>query len=89
MGFNVEERGRIVAIYYKNIDYARAEARIFNERHPGKNMSHIPIRDILPKFVATGSVHNKKGSSSKILKMSIQRIFTTDCRQSKARAEIQ
>lgn len=60
MVYTTEERVEIVTLYFKNGEMARETARIFNESHPGKNLSHPYVIDLISKFMETGSVANKK-----------------------------
>lgn len=60
MSYTIGERVEIVSIYFKNNDCARGTARLFNELHPGKNVSHTYVGKLLGKFRETGSVENKK-----------------------------
>jgi hypothetical protein len=60
MVYSIAERVEIVAIYYRNHDCAKATARIFNANHPEKNVNHQYVKHLIDKFVATGSLLNKK-----------------------------
>lgn len=60
MVYTLEERKEMLKIYFQNNDCARATARIFNERHPDKNVYHSFIIQLVHKFEVTGSVANKK-----------------------------
>ena len=60
MVYSIEERVEIVALWYRNHDCARTTARIFNANHPERNVSHQYVKQLMDKFVATGSLLNKK-----------------------------
>lgn len=67
MVYTVQERVEMVTLYYENQKCARAAARIFNNNHPGRNVQHKYVLQLINKFVATGSVNNKKSNRARIV----------------------
>lgn len=60
MVYSVEERVEMIKLFFRNNDSARVTADLFNERHPGNNVSAAYVVQLVAKFDATGSVGNKK-----------------------------
>lgn len=72
MVYSVEERIEIIFVYgAQEMCYLRT-ALAFNERHPGRNVSHVYVRDLVRKFQETGSVANKRRQGPKILDEEMQ-----------------
>lgn len=67
MVYTLRERIEIVSLYYQNGNSARAAARMFNDNHPGRNVRHKYVSELLNKFMETGSVNNKKHNRSGVV----------------------
>lgn len=65
MVYTIAERVEIVTLYFTNNEQFRLTARIFNERHPNKNLDHRYVRKLISKFRETGSVLNRKHERQK------------------------
>lgn len=66
MVYSTAERVEMIFIYGSENQYLRT-AEVFNQRHPGKNVSHVYIRQLVSKFQETGSVANKKRDQPRLL----------------------
>ena len=67
MVYSLEERIEIIFAYGAQNGCARQAARVFNARHPEKNVTHCYVMKLVRKFEETGSVCNKKRTQPKIL----------------------
>lgn len=67
MVYSTAERVEIIFIYGAEHSCARASARVFNERHPDKNVDARYILDLVQKFQDTGSVVNKKRAGNRVV----------------------
>ena len=59
MVYTLEERIEIIFIYGAKNHCTHRTARVCNERHPEKKISHRYVIDLKRKFKETGSVCNK------------------------------
>ncbi|CAG9813531.1 unnamed protein product [Phaedon cochleariae] len=55
-----DEKVEIILIFAVQNECARATARIFNEQHENRNLTHKYILDLVAKFWETGAFANKK-----------------------------
>lgn len=67
MVYSLQERIEIIFIYGEEQRCARRTARVFNERHPDKNLGHQYVLDLVNKFQETGSVGNKIVKNRRVL----------------------
>jgi hypothetical protein len=67
MVYTLQERVQIVGLYYEHGKSARTAARVFNENHPGKNVRHKYVLELLNKLMETGNVNNRKHNRSGIV----------------------
>lgn len=67
MVYSMAERIEIIYIYGSENRCAWRTANVFNERNPGKNVSHTYVRQLISKFEDTGSVANKKRVQRRVL----------------------
>lgn len=65
MVYTTAERIEIIFIYGMENRCLVRTARTYNERHPGQNLNHVTVRNLVAKFEATGSVNNNKNCSAK------------------------
>lgn len=72
MVYTLEERIEIVFIYGEEGQCARRTAATFNERYPGKNVSHTYVIQLIKKFKETGCVINKKTNQPKLINEAAQ-----------------
>lgn len=68
MVYTIAERVELVSIYFRNNDCARQTARQFNERHHDKNVSHTYVRQLMDKFMETGTVQNHKDNPVRVVR---------------------
>lgn len=67
MVYTLNERVEIVFIYGSQNQCLRSTARVFNEKYPGKNLTHQYVSHLVSKFRETGSVGNIKRSGNVVL----------------------
>lgn len=72
MVYSTAERVEIILIYGMENRCALRTARTYNERHPGQNLSHACVRNLVAKFEATGSVNNQKTVQPRLLNEAAQ-----------------
>lgn len=67
MVYTFGERIEIIFAYGVQNGCARRTARVFNARHPEKNVTHSYVMKLVRKFEEIGSVCNKKNTRPRIL----------------------
>jgi len=67
MGYTIAERTEIIFLYGAENRCARRTARVFNDRHPDKNLGHKYVVELVHKFEETGSVCNKRTKTARVL----------------------
>ena len=67
MVYTIRERSDMMIIYGSENRCARRTARAFNDKYPGKNVSHRYVIDLVQKFLDTGSVCNQKIQQPRVL----------------------
>lgn len=72
MVYTLAERTELIILYGNCNECARQTATAFNHRHPGRNVNHKYVLELVQKFLATGSVNNKKRTGRRILEEATQ-----------------
>lgn len=67
MVYTLQERIDIIFIYGAEHKCSRRTANVFNNKYPGKNLSHTAVNDLVRKFSETGSVINKTRTERRVL----------------------
>jgi len=67
MVYTLQERIDLIFIYGSENKCARRTANAFNDKYPGKNVSHTYVLKLVNNFMQTGSVLNKKRRNKNVL----------------------